>query len=149
MSRVAWNKGLRTPVVCEHKDRPRHCRGLCKSCYNKQILHANPEWMAKKHAANREWAKNNPLKVRLCHIKNQYGLSPERHKKLYDSQGGCCAVCNKPQAYSYICVDHNHETGEVRGLLCRNYNAALGNFHDSIDLLDKAIAYLKRKDGGL
>ena len=61
------------------------------------------------------------------------------------SQGNKCAICRKP-AVEYktrFCIDHNHETGEVRGLLCHNCNLALGSFKDSVDSLKRAIKYLE------
>lgn len=47
----------------------------------------------------------------------------------------------------YLSVDHNHKSNKIRGLLCLNCNAGLGNFRDNITLLKKAISYLEEKDG--
>ena len=72
-------------------------------------------------------------------IKYRYGLDRKVYKDMYDEQGGKCALCRKnlylPNRIlkTNIHVDHNHETGIVRGMLCMNCNVNLG-------------WYLKRKD---
>lgn len=63
---------------------------------------------------------------------------------MFENQKGCCAVCQqKLDQGKHTCVDHCHETGNVRGLLCTNCNVALGHFKDSITLIESAIRYLK------
>lgn len=70
--------------------------------------------------------------------------------KLHDSQNGLCAICNKPETAfmktktMFLAVDHDHATGEVRGLLCTNCNNGLGRFNDNIELLQKAIQYIEK-----
>jgi hypothetical protein len=76
--------------------------------------------------------------------KHRYGLTPEAYKELFDSQGGICAICNARHAQD---IDHCRETGNVRGLLCRACNLGLGMFGETIDGLERAIAYLKRTSG--
>lgn len=62
---------------------------------------------------------------------------------MKNSQGGVCAICECPDK-KRLSVDHDHQTGKIRGLLCANCNLALGNFKDDPDRLAKAIVYLKR-----
>ena len=69
-----------------------------------------------------------------------YGITVEELNALYESSNSRCAICDKQ---AKLVVDHNHLTGEVRGLLCRQCNAALGMFNDSEDILASAISYLK------
>lgn len=69
------------------------------------------------------------------HIRSTYGLSPEEYDDLKRLQGGVCAICQRDVT---LCVDHDHETGRVRGLLCRTCNSAV----DVMDL-DRAVLYLK------
>jgi len=64
---------------------------------------------------------------------------------MLKEQGGGCAICGetKPlKGKNYLCVDHCHETGEVRGILCHACNTGLGKFKDSPELLHTAINYL-------
>ena len=61
------------------------------------------------------------------------------------AQGGCCAICGtsdtgKRKAFA---VDHNHDTGKIRGLLCSNCNTGIGNLRDNVELLERAIDYLR------
>lgn len=78
-------------------------------------------------------------------LKKQYGITPEDYDAMYEAQKGCCAICGIHQSETKhkLHVDHCHETGTVRGLLCKNCNLALGNFKDSITNLSSAISYLE------
>jgi hypothetical protein len=82
------------------------------------------------------------------HISNKYGLTREAYRVLYDSQDGCCAVCEAPETLSArrFHVDHDHSTGIVRGLLCHYCNVGIGQFEDDPKLLAAAIDYLDRSD---
>lgn len=75
---------------------------------------------------------------------SMYGLTPEDYYSLLDKQGGACAICRgQCKTGKKLAVDHDHETGKVRGLLCTRCNVALGMFQDDMDRMAKAIAYLK------
>lgn len=76
----------------------------------------------------------------------RYGLSTSRYQYLLTRQENACAICKRPQAGSdALLVDHNHETGQVRGLLCGPCNTALGLFQDSPDVIDAALQYLEER----
>jgi len=65
---------------------------------------------------------------------------------MEQAQGGVCAICGKPEATARtkrLCVDHCHETGKVRGLLCSHCNRAIGLLGDSCAILASAITYLE------
>ena len=83
------------------------------------------------------------LVVRNINLKRKYGITTDVYTKLFESQHGKCAICNKDPFPKLLCVDHNHNTGKVRGLLCNNCNIALGMLKDSPELIDNAKAYLK------
>lgn len=71
----------------------------------------------------------------------KYNLSPEDYDRLLEDQNEACAICGvRPDR---LCVDHDHETGEVRGLLCSPCNSGLGFFKDRVRLLAAAIVYLE------
>lgn len=61
---------------------------------------------------------------------------------ILESQMGLCAICKRPKKLN---VDHDHKTGEIRGLLCSRCNLGLASFGDSIEGLEKAIDYLKEQ----
>jgi hypothetical protein len=72
----------------------------------------------------------------------KYGITAEDYFKMLENQGGLCAVCRKPSTVK-LCVDHDHETGEIRGLLCKTCNGYFGRINDSIAILENAILYLR------
>jgi hypothetical protein len=83
------------------------------------------------------------------------GLTVTDYERLLEEQGGRCAICGCPEGHRScygkkckLAVDHEHQTGQVRGLLCNNCNRGLGRFKDSLSLLEAAIRYLKRKQTG-
>lgn len=74
------------------------------------------------------------------HRRYTYGLSQEEYDAMVESQGGCCAICNgRPKK---LVIDHHHESGTVRGLLCSNCNTGIGMFKESTALLYNAVGYL-------
>ena len=97
----------------------------------------------------REWRKNNPDRVKHHEMKKRFGISGEDYDHMFDQQQGVCAICKRPETAKdkdggprMLAVDHCHETGKVRGLLCTGCNTALGGFKDNVQLLDAAKNYL-------
>jgi hypothetical protein len=79
-------------------------------------------------------------------LRNAYGLSPADHAALMERQGGRCAICDKPPPPNRrLHVDHDHETGRVRGLLCNGCNSGLGALGDDEAGLLRALAYLRAR----
>lgn len=94
-------------------------------------------------------AKRSRHDDRKRHLK-KYGLSLEDYNNMLVVQHGVCVICGDLEKTSHstglvhnLSVDHNHQTGKVRGLLCHHCNTGLGGFKDNILLLEKAIQYLK------
>jgi hypothetical protein len=79
-------------------------------------------------------------------IEKTYGLTIRQYNELLRLQGGACAICGKVPRSRRLAVDHDHVTGEVRGLLCASgdfgCNKGLGYFNDDVELLRRAVAYL-------
>ncbi len=75
------------------------------------------------------------------------GISAATYRAMIEDQNRQCAICEKPMiGVREICIDHNHDTGEIRALLCRNCNAGIGFLKDSAQILYKASEYLKSHD---
>lgn len=74
---------------------------------------------------------------------SRYKITEEQVQEMYLSQGKRCAICQSFLPYEKVNIDHDHDTQVVRGLLCTTCNLALGQFKDSIPLLESAINYLK------
>lgn len=85
-------------------------------------------------------------KVKANKLKRKFGITIEDYNQMFDDQEGCCAICGKHQSEfkTVFAVDHDHETCEVRGLLCSKCNIGIGNLQDNIIILEKAIKYLKK-----
>lgn len=85
-----------------------------------------------------------------AYYRRVYGITLEEYLALAEQQDYACAICHRENFAMKEChsgvlvVDHNHKTGEVRGLLCHNCNRALGLLHDDIGALQSAISYLGR-----
>jgi len=91
------------------------------------------------------WKRDNKNRAKNTELQTRYGISLAEYTKLYEEQKGLCAICgvlekNAPRNILY--VDHCHETGQVRGLLCHCCNSGLGYFMDDIVILNKAQQYL-------
>lgn len=103
-------------------------------------------WSAKNREKKREcarnWTKRNPDKIKNTYLLREYGISLEEYNILYDEQNGLCAICEREQLGKSLAVDHCHNSGEIRGLLCEDCNRALGMFRDDTNVLYRAIKYL-------
>ena len=73
-----------------------------------------------------------------------YGLTLEEHEALMSEQGGKCWICQGDNGLKALCIDHDHKTNNVRGLLCNLCNRAIGLLKDDADLLDKAAEYIRK-----
>jgi hypothetical protein len=72
----------------------------------------------------------------------RYGITGAAYAALVEKQGGVCALCATRPGPNRLSVDHDHETGRIRGLLCAKCNKALGIFGDSVEGLQRVIEYL-------
>jgi hypothetical protein len=128
-----------------------HGERSCKACSHERYL-ANKE-VVKERAA--KWAKANPERrkeIQRAHgrvhdrrhqLHAKYDMSLEDYQQEFEKQGGVCKICRKPEPkHRPLHIDHDHKTGEFRGLLCGNCNRALGLFHDEVEVLANAVIYL-------
>ena len=99
------------------------------------------------HAADPEFAERN----RLRQLFRLYGLDPDQAHTLFDAFYHRCAICGEPETAvsrtgrpKSISVDHDHDTGRIRGVLCDRCNRALWYLRDNPDLLRRAADYLER-----
>lgn len=111
---------------------------------------------AKLRAKQREWYQRNKDRASKQSRKQRlamYGLTPHQYAQMLSDQNGRCAICGSTKAFNSrkeasLHVDHCHDTGMVRGLLCRRCNSGLGHFRDNLELLTRAIDYLSRSSSG-
>ncbi len=125
-------------------------------------------WKAKQAAAQRKWraenaernkanvaawAARNPHKKRATYrrhdLKRHFGITVEQYESILVRQNGVCAICRLPERRRLhgkivrLSVDHDHLTGQVRGLLCSLCNTGLGNMFDDPMRLRAAAAYVE------
>jgi hypothetical protein len=99
-----------------------------------------------KHGLSDKSHPENKRYQRECYDRFKYGLEPEQKAAMLANQNGCCAICGYQfgQEVGDMHVDHNHLTGNVRGLLCDICNRGLGYFKDNPNRLTAASFYLAR-----
>jgi hypothetical protein len=107
---------------------------------------------AKGRQKNR-WESRTPKKRLEQHLKYKYSLTIKELNEALEKQNGGCAICeevlpdllvynNRKRGYA---IDHNHETGKFRGVLCLKCNTMLGMARENHDILAKASAYLEQQ----
>ena len=112
-------------------NRPNH-RTTCKECRYKQRDRESEKHRHREYMKQRR--KDDPVAVRINWERSVYGVAKE------DIGATECQICGSQDR---LCIDHDHGTGAVRGILCTKCNAAIGMMGDSIDKLQAAIVYLR------
>jgi predicted nucleic acid-binding Zn ribbon protein len=151
---------FRDCVVCGKAFQPmqktgpgrRWCSEACK-----HIMNGNPVRLAKMESgeADDEKLKAASAARRKWAIKRSFGITLEQYNEMLEKQGGLCAICGQPESAKngwnsktrFLAVDHCHDTGKIRGLLCTQCNQGLGNFRDDTARMKAAIHYLESHDG--
>lgn len=124
-------------------------RTICKACAVIYHREASRKWYneyrEQKAASQKEHREMNPRNQTVGARKRRYGISAEEYDALSIRQKGACAICGGPPVKNRksLSVDHCHETGRIRGLLCGRCNTGLGMFKDLPALLEKALQYLR------
>jgi len=112
----------------------------------------------KRRETIRRWHENNPHKDRNYALVKRYGITLDEYEAMFAAQNGVCAICKQPEMTfrgkgknpnrpKVMAVDHCHDTGKVRGLLCYTCNLMIGSSRNSVDILQTAIQYLKEYNG--
>lgn len=84
------------------------------------------------------------ITVRRVNLRNKYGITVEQYDEMFARQDGLCAICERPtKSGRLLSVDHDHETGRVRALLCQGCNRGLGFFSEDPESLRAAADYLE------
>jgi|ERR1035437_5649575 hypothetical protein len=119
-----------------------------------EIKKRNEQWNINNKEYSKTYYKNNKEKFkqdfttkmnkRNLHLKRKYNITQEQYNELFNKQNGKCAICGKHQSElkKALGIDHDHETGKNRGLLCDKCNLLLGHANDNVQVLTQAINYL-------
>lgn len=148
----------RTCRVCnEYKDishfqpqgyQCRECRNAKQRAYWANLPEDVRQSRQKSVEYQREYRAKNPAKVkelsRKTHMMRTFNMTIEQYDEMLEAQNGVCAICQQScTTGNNLAVDHNHETGKVRALLCKNCNTAIGLMKEDVDRMIKAIEYIK------
>lgn len=138
------------PKVCAEcgESKPREEFGISKHGKHGPILRSNCKPCGSARA--RAWYYLNQDRAdgrKRVRELDKYGITLQDYEDMLRAQGGVCAICGGVESnpkFNRLSVDHCHDTGAVRGLLCNRCNRALGLLNDDAILLRKAISYLRR-----
>lgn len=112
---------------------------VCSGCENRMRVERRTEsYVARMDPEGRRRYQ------RAAKLRAKYGIDLPDFERMLAEQGGACATCRRVPDGRDLCVDHDHATGKVRGLLCDLCNRTLGQAGDDPDLLDRMAAYLRQ-----
>ena len=125
-----------------------YCK-LCKKHATEKWREDNPEAHAEIKKSVREkgyWKRKGPRWE--DHLRRSFGITAEDYNRTLEFQGGVCAICEEPPKKRRLAVDHDHKTGEIRGLLCWRCNHTLGSLERGrdpewlVEVMNKIIEYV-------
>lgn len=129
------NNRYRLGVIC-----------ICKPCH---VIRTNT-WAKNNRAlynkTQRAWRKARPTLTDSYQFKSRYGLTLDQFDSMLISQHFQCKICKLNMSYAKkrrFCIDHDHKTGKIRGLLCDPCNSSIGQMKYNVDRLNSAIEYIK------
>ncbi len=125
---------LKTQICTRGHDKDiigRNSRGDCRECARLKAI---------------VYRQRYPDAKRKNVLKRRYGIDLNQYNKIFQGQKGLCLGCYKHQIQfkHRLSVDHDHKTGQIRGLLCRNCNLTLGTAQDNVLVLRRLADYLER-----
>jgi hypothetical protein len=140
------------------------CRA-CAAAYNRTWQRKNPEKLRKNRkkyyerhqerlrAEKAEWQRAHPEQAQDAHLRRTFGITLDQYRGLQEKQGGKCAVCDQEETavdkrtgkVRRLHVDHSHQSGAVRGLLCTRCNLGLGFLQEDPKIIKSLLQYLDRE----
>lgn len=111
----------------------------CIICANTQNAEKRKEYAREQYLRTKE---KEPDRVYNNRLKKKFGITIENYNQRLAEQNGLCAVCGEAETHKRLAVDHNHKTGQIRGLLCGRCNPAVGYLRDSAEIARKIADYL-------
>jgi len=133
--------------------RPDKLTIYCKECTSilGKARYSNPEKRNRILSRGKAWREQNPESDVRKHLRRKYGMTLEQYNFLFEKQKGLCALCRKPETTKRnsksdsperLAVDHCHDTGRIRGLLCFKCNTAVGSIGDDEESARRVVEYL-------
>jgi len=118
-----------------------------RNLYSKNYYKSNRESVLKKQKIYYELNKTEIInKNRNRYLKRKFGITIDDYNEMLTLQLSGCSICGKSinDNGNKLDIDHDHKTGKVRGLLCKNCNKGIGLFYENINILEGAINYIKK-----
>lgn len=118
-----------------------------KKCIECSVTKPRSEFYKAVRNADKLSGYCKPCKIEIDYwrkIVRVYGVSREEYEEQLVRQEGVCQICKEECPKGRLVVDHCHQSGDFRGLLCRNCNLALGNFKDNPELMEQGAQYVRR-----
>lgn len=144
-----WCPGCKTlkPIEAFGANRSEHDgkQSRCKPCSVAAVTASRHKDPTSHRRSSTAWRRANPERVADNHARWKYGVERGTYSRMLEAQGGRCAICGSqnPGGKSLrFHIDHCHDTGKVRALLCNGCNIGLGQFKHEKELLLKAVDYL-------
>jgi hypothetical protein len=144
LAKLAYNRKWRKEnpeKTAEHSKRSRIKNQEKIRKYKKEWEIKNKPRLQEK---SKEWYNKNAMRVKNTRLIYKFGITLDEYNELLNKQKNSCSICGNPPRLQKFAVDHDHKTGKVRGLLCRDCNVGIGNLKDDPDLIEKAIQYIKK-----
>lgn len=119
----------------------------CRVCAVETVMQSRQKDPTSHRESSKRWKQENPEQAHDMHLRRTYGVEYGTYAAMLEKQGGKCAVCEaaEPGGNSKnFHMDHCHDTGKVRGLLCTSCNNGIGRFNHDPELLREAAAYLRK-----
>ena len=122
----------------------------CKSCFNAYMRRWNSDNRDNVRQRNREYKIRCSDNYQNSKLKHLFGITLDQYMQMLVDQDFVCKICSRPERAKLhgkiknLAVDHCHDTGKVRGLLCAQCNTVLGTVEDNIERLYSMIQYLKK-----
>lgn len=139
MGRKKKHASYKEGVSVWRRNNKEHIREYART-YDKERRDSDPEYRERRNSHNRRSAKKRAQALKDNHRLRVYGVSPEQYEKLEEECGGVCLICEKENKRG-LCIDHDHVTGEVRGLLCHKCNLVLGILENNAFLLGRMLKH--------
>ena len=123
----------------------------CKECRNEKARESRDDrtrWLNREQYRRKaeEDPKGTSDYYRDWHLRKKYGMTLDEFNELSEAQEHECCICGEEnKVHKNLVVDHNHATGEVRGLICSPCNSALGHAKDLVKVLEAMIDYLNER----
>ncbi len=139
--------------VCRRS--PSRLQRQCRECHNAAKRKSYKVHREQRIADTRKWREDNPDGYWHWKLWHKYGMRPVDYWRLFAQQEGVCGVCGEPETVMQkgkiikLAVDHNHETGEIRGLLCNRCNLMTGVSSDDPELLETGATWIRTAKTGM